>query len=148
MRLFATVLAVPLAAALFAPAARAQASIPYRRTIDYIPSRPSDATGRYARVSVSAPVQQAAAPFGRPRTALGLQTTVNVPDGGGVLAGGYSSASDGRNEFGVPGAGAGIPGRALRNVGYGRRLRNTSVSVHARVIILAEEEERQTGVRP
>jgi hypothetical protein len=147
MRLFATVLAVPLAAALFAPAARAQASIPYRRTIDYIPSRPSEATGRYARVNVSAPVRQSAAPFGRPGTALGLETTVNVPDGGAVLAGGYSSASDGRNEFGVPGA-AGIPGRALRNVGYGRRLRNTSVSVHARVIILAEEEERQTGVRP
>src|SRR5260370_42700191 len=118
MRLVATVRAVPLAAALLVPAVRAQASIPYRRTIDYIPSRPSEATGRYTRVNVSAPGRQMAAPFGRPGTALGLQTTVNVPDGGGVLAGGYRPGSGGRNRVGVAGGGAGKSRQGLCNSCY------------------------------
>jgi hypothetical protein len=74
--------------------------------------------------------------------ALQAQTSVNVPDGGTVRLGGYSTMRDGRNEFGSPGI-----GRPLRNVGYGRSISGSTIAVKARVIILAEEEERQTGVR-
>jgi Flp pilus assembly secretin CpaC len=75
-------------------------------------------------------------------------TTVNVPDGGSVLVGGDSFYAEGRNEFGPPVLGK-VPyaGRAFRNVGYGRTVRSRSVTVGVRVIDLAEEEERQTGVR-
>jgi type II secretory pathway component GspD/PulD (secretin) len=75
-------------------------------------------------------------------------TTVNVPDGGEVLAGGYSSYSEGRTEFGAPVLGK-LPyaGRAFRNVGYGRTISSRSVTVGVRVIDLADEEERQTGIR-
>jgi hypothetical protein len=74
--------------------------------------------------------------------ALSFQTSVTVPDGGTVRLGGYSTAREGRNEFGVPGV-----GRPLRNVGYSRSISGTTIAVRARVIILAEEEERQTGMR-
>jgi hypothetical protein len=76
------------------------------------------------------------------RVTTALTTSIRVPDGGTVRLGGYNTARDGRNEFGVPGV-----GRPLRNVGYGRSISGTTISVRARVIILAEEEERQTGVR-
>ena len=79
---------------------------------------------------------------------IAVGTTVNVPDGGSVLVGGDSSSAEGRNEFGAPVLGK-VPyaGRAFRNVGYGRTVRSRSVTVGVRVIDLAEEEERQTGVR-
>jgi hypothetical protein len=73
---------------------------------------------------------------------LQAQTSVSVPDGGTVRLGGYSTMRDGRNEFGAPGV-----GRPLRNVGYGRSISGSTIAVKARIIILAEEEERQTGVR-
>ena len=75
-------------------------------------------------------------------TAISAQTSVSVPDGGTVRLGGFGSAHDGRKEFGAPGG-----GRPLRNVGYGRSISGSTIAVKARVIILAEEEERQTGVR-
>jgi hypothetical protein len=85
----------------------------------------------------------------RPLPSLRLQTSVHVPDGGESLVGRYSSVSEGRNEFGSPVIGK-VPGlnRATINVGSGRNVRNSSVSVRVRVIRMAEEEERQTGVRP
>jgi hypothetical protein len=81
-------------------------------------------------------------------TRLSLSTTVTVPDGGTVTLGGYSRLSEGRNEFGPPVLGK-LPyaGRAFRNVGYGRSVQSTRVTVGARIIILEEEEYRQTGVR-
>jgi hypothetical protein len=73
---------------------------------------------------------------------LQLNTTVNVPDGGTVVAGGFSTASEARNEFGPPFL-SGIPylGRAFRNVGYGRESRRVSLGVSARIISMEEEEE-------
>ena len=85
----------------------------------------------------------------RPLPSIRLQTSVRVPDGGEALVGRYSRVSEGRNEFGTPVLGK-LPGlnRALITVGAGRSIRNTSVSVQARVIRMADEEERQTGIRP
>jgi len=82
-------------------------------------------------------------------TFVRVQTSVSVPDGGEALVAGYSSRSEGRNEFGVPGLGK-VPylDRGFRNVGAGTSIRRSTVSVRARIIILSEEEERQTGVRP
>jgi hypothetical protein len=80
--------------------------------------------------------------FRSPLTSISTQTTVSAPDRGTVLVGGYNTMRDGRNEFGAPGF-----GRPLRNVGYGRTISGSTISVRARVIILAEEEERQTGPR-
>lgn len=71
-----------------------------------------------------------------------VQTSASVPDGGTVRLAGYSTGRDGRSGFGAPGV-----GRPLRNTGSSRSLSGTTISVRARVIILAEEEERQTGVR-
>jgi hypothetical protein len=81
-------------------------------------------------------------------TAIRLQTTVTVPDGGSVTLGGYDQLSEGRSEFGVPGLSR-VPylGRGFRNVGYGRSVISRRVSVSVRVIDLHEEEYRQTGVR-
>jgi Flp pilus assembly secretin CpaC len=80
-------------------------------------------------------------------TYIRVQTTVSVPDGGSVSVGGYSSLSEGRNEFGAPVLGK-VPylGRGFRNVGYGRRVVSRRVVISARVIDLREEEYRQTGV--
>jgi len=82
-------------------------------------------------------------------TSVRVQSSVVVPDGGEALLGGYSSLSEGRREAGVPLLGK-TPylNRGFSNVGSGRSISRTTVSVRARVIILAEEEERQTGVRP
>jgi hypothetical protein len=82
-------------------------------------------------------------------TSIGLQSSVRVPDGGEALAGGYGAWREGRQQSGTPILGK-VPylGRGFNGVGYGRNVRNTSVSVRARVIRLREEEERQTGVRP
>jgi hypothetical protein len=83
------------------------------------------------------------------RTFVAAQSSVLVPDGGEALVAGYSSRSEGRNEFGVPVLGK-VPylDRGFRNVGAGSSIRRTTISVRARIIILSEEEERQTGVRP
>ena len=73
-------------------------------------------------------------------TAIRLQTTATAPDGGSVTLGGYSRLSEGRTEFG-------LPGRGLRNVGYGRSAVSGRVILRVRVIDLREEEYRQTGYR-
>jgi hypothetical protein len=82
-------------------------------------------------------------------TSLRAQSSVVVPDGGEALLAGYSTLREGRNEFGVPLLGK-VPyaKQAFDNVGAGRSIGRTTVSVRVRVISLAEEEERQTGVRP
>ena len=110
--------------------------------------QPSDYTGPYSTRGQG----QSSRPFfasGPTSTFLGVDTTVTVPDGGEALVGGYSRLSEGRNEFGVPGVGK-VPylDRGFRNVGFGRDVKRTTLSVKARIIIMAEEEERQTGVRP
>jgi hypothetical protein len=109
---------------------------------------PSDYTGPY---SVYGPGLTYKAPtfYSRPTyTSLGVRTSVTVPDGGEALVAGYGRLSEGRNEFGAPGAGK-VPyaGRGFNNVGSGRSVSRATVSVRVRVISLAEEEERQTGVR-
>ncbi|HTK76424.1 MAG TPA: hypothetical protein VL371_14260, partial [Gemmataceae bacterium] len=76
-----------------------------------------------------------------------IQTTVMVPDGGTVIMGGLKTLSEGRNEFGPPVLSK-LPyiDRLFRNVGYGREAQSLLIMVTPRVIINAEEEERQTGV--
>jgi hypothetical protein len=139
MRLKLLVVAVLVLSAV-APAARAQATMPYRRPVE-------PPGGSYVRVNLPFSGTQSLGRLGR--IGVQLETTVNVPDGGEVLAGGYGSVREGRNEFGAPGVGK-IPllNRGVNNVGYGRSIRKSTVSVRARIIRMAEEEERQTGVRP
>jgi general secretion pathway protein D len=81
-------------------------------------------------------------------TAINVQTTVLVPDGGTVLLGGYSRLAEGRSEFGVPVLGR-LPyvGPGFRNVGYGREIVSGQVTATVRIIDLREEEFRQTGYR-
>jgi len=78
---------------------------------------------------------------------VSVVTTVAVPDGGTVLLGGLKRLSEGRNEFGPPVLSK-IPylDRLFRNVGYGREVQNLMMMVTPRIIINAEEEERQTGI--
>jgi Flp pilus assembly secretin CpaC len=85
-------------------------------------------------------------PFAPPVN-IRVQTAVTVPDGGSVTLGGYSQASEGRTEAGVPGLGA-VPylGRGFRNVAYGRSLFSVRVIASVRIIDVYEEEYRQTGV--
>jgi len=109
-------------------------------------------TSYYGPYSVYGPGLTYRQPYAASRpaaTSLSVQTSVSVPDGGEALVGGYSSASEGRNEFGAPGLGK-TPylGRGFRNVGSGRSVGRTTASVRVRIINLAEEEERQTGVKP
>jgi hypothetical protein len=81
--------------------------------------------------------------------AIQMQTTISVPDRGEALFGGYSFVSEGRNSFASPILSKSpYIGRGVGNVGYGRSMSRTTVSGRVRVIRLAEEEERQTGVRP
>jgi general secretion pathway protein D len=91
------------------------------------------------------------APAGAPLpgvTVLRAQTTVAVPDGGTALIGSYSRVSEGRTEYGVPGLGKlPVVGRPFRNVGVGRQVQTIQASASVRIIDLAEEEYRQTGVR-
>ena len=70
-----------------------------------------------------------------------------IPDGGTVILGGLKTLSEGRNEFGPPVLSK-LPyiDRLFRNVGYGREAQSLLLMVTPRVIINAEEEERQTGV--
>jgi type II secretory pathway component GspD/PulD (secretin) len=75
---------------------------------------------------------------------VGVNTSVNVPDGGTVLMGGLKRLSEGRNEFGPPILSK-IPyiNRLFKNVGYGRETESLLMMVTPRIIILEEEEQRQ-----
>jgi hypothetical protein len=75
-------------------------------------------------------------------TSVGAGTSVLVPDGGTASIGRVSSAGEGSGRFGPPLAGKSRP---FTNGAYGRSHSTTQASVRVRVIILAEEEERQTG---
>ncbi len=79
-------------------------------------------------------------------TRISVMTTVAVPDGGTVLMGGLKRLSEGRNEFGPPVISK-IPylSRLFRNIGYGRSAESLLLMVTPRIIIQAEEEEKQTG---
>jgi hypothetical protein len=152
MRPTLTVLAVLL---LAAPARAdppiASQSGSYRRSSDYTGPYSVYGPGLTYKQSSSSG-QTSSRPFfsSRPTsTFLSFQGSAVVPDGGEALLAGYSTLSEGRNEFGAPGLGK-VPylDRGFRNVGVGRDIKRTTVSVRARIIILSEEEERQTGVRP
>jgi hypothetical protein len=75
-----------------------------------------------------------------------VQTTVSVPDGGTALLGGISRASEGSVTRGVPMLGK-VPGagRLFKNRGIGREVGLSQMTVTPRIIILEEEELRQTG---
>ncbi|MFO0879688.1 MAG: hypothetical protein U0840_20265 [Gemmataceae bacterium] len=79
-------------------------------------------------------------------TNVSVQTTVAVPDGGTVLMGGLKRLSEARSEFGPP-IFSKVPyiNRLFKNVGYGRETDSMLIMVTPRIIIQAEEEERQTG---
>lgn len=128
MRLALSLVAAVLTTALLAPCARAQATIPYRRTIDYIPNRPHEFTGRYVRINVSFSSQPG--PMGRSITSLTAQPTINPgvghgpPDSDSFTSGGGNDAAGG----GGAGGGAGktvLRGPGLRNTGFGRTFRFT-----------------------
>jgi type II secretory pathway component GspD/PulD (secretin) len=80
-------------------------------------------------------------------TAITVNTTVSVPDGGTVLLGGLKKLSEGRNEFGPPVLSK-IPyiNRLFKNVGYGREAESLMIMVTPRIIINEEEEFNATGV--
>jgi type II secretory pathway component GspD/PulD (secretin) len=80
-------------------------------------------------------------------TAINLNTTVSVPDGGTVLLGGLKRLSEGRNEFGPPVLSK-IPyiNRLFKNTGYGREAESLMIMITPRIIINEEEELNQTGV--
>jgi type II secretory pathway component GspD/PulD (secretin) len=79
-------------------------------------------------------------------TSVTVMTTVAVPDGGTVLMGGLKRLSEGRNEYGPPILSK-IPylNRLFRNTAYGRSAESLLIMVTPRIIIQAEEEEKQTG---
>jgi general secretion pathway protein D len=116
-----------LAAAVLAPAAHGQGTAYVTAGAVYVPGQ------SFVRVSVAGP---------------GIRTTVLVPDGGTVSAGGYSRLSEARSEAGAPIVSK-LPyvNRGFRNVGYGRDVVSVRVNVSARVIDLREEEYLQTGYR-
>jgi type II secretory pathway component GspD/PulD (secretin) len=79
-------------------------------------------------------------------SSVNVSTTVAVPDGGTVLLGGLKHLSEGRNESGPPVLSK-IPyvNRLFKNTGYGREAESMMIMVTPRIIINAEESERQTG---
>ncbi len=80
-------------------------------------------------------------------TTVTVNTTVAVPDGGTVLMGGLKRLSEGRNEYGPPVLSKiHWVNRLFKNVGYGRSAESLLIMVTPRIIIQAEEEERQTSV--
>ena len=103
MRLALSISAALLAAAIVVPSVRAQASIPYRRTIPYLSNRPYQFTGRYVRISASIGPQTLST-FGRSTTSLAIQSMINVPVSSMPLTNGTSSAGDAGNGR-RPGAG-------------------------------------------
>src|SRR5262249_44230844 len=140
MRPVLSVSAALLSVAVFAPAVRAQASVPTRRSLE-------DVSGPYASFSSSLSFRSPVTKLGP--TSLTLQPAVLAPDRGEAWLGGSSSVSEGRNQFGTPVLGkTPLLNRGLGNVGYSRSVRGTRASVRVRVIRLAEEEELQTGVPP
>jgi hypothetical protein len=76
-------------------------------------------------------------------------TTVSVPDGGSALLGGINRAREGSVSRGVPLL-SNIPGvnRLFKNRAIGREVGASSMSIVPRIIVLEEEEFRQTGVSP
>jgi hypothetical protein len=76
-----------------------------------------------------------------------VNTTVSVPDGGTALLGGIKRFSEGRVERGVPGLSK-LPGanRLFGSRGIGSSRSSSMMTVTPRIIILEEEEYRQTGV--
>ncbi len=78
---------------------------------------------------------------------LAVSTSVNVPDGGTVVMGGFKRLAEGRNEAGPPILGK-IPylSRLFRNVSYGRQSEHLIMLVTPRIIITEEEEIANTGV--
>jgi type II secretory pathway component GspD/PulD (secretin) len=83
-------------------------------------------------------------------TTVTVSTTVAVPDGGTVLMGGLKRLSEARSEYGPPILSK-VPyiNRLFKNTGYGRETESLLILVTPRIIILEEEEERQTGfLRP
>ena len=131
MRLCLSLLAALLAAAFLTPSACAQASIPYRRTIDYLPDRPHEFTGRYVRINMNFSGGQPGSPLGRSTTSMTVQSTINPGVGHGP--GDADSSANGGNDLGPPGGGNGLGapgggrtvlrGPGLRNAGYGRTFR-------------------------
>jgi hypothetical protein len=146
MRTILTALAVLLSAAAVTAPARAQSPTSPR------PSSPPGSGSVYGPYSVYGPgltYRQPSFYAGPYATSLRAQTSVTVPDRGEALVAGYRRLSEGRNEFGAPVLGK-TPylNRGFKNVGSGRSISRTTLSARVRVIILAEEEERQTGLRP
>jgi hypothetical protein len=128
MRLTLSLLAAVLAAAAFTSPARAQSGIPYRRTYDYISSRPYEFTGRYVRINASVSFGQPTGIPGRTTTSMTLQGIINVP--GSSAAGLGGGNGDGGGAFGAPGGGGagrgmvrrGGPGTSgvVRGIRFGR----------------------------
>jgi len=81
-------------------------------------------------------------------TFLSVQTEVRIPDGGTVVLGGLKRMAEARTEFGPPVLSK-IPyvNRLFRNVGYGKETESLLIMISARIIVLAEEQERATGFR-
>jgi type II secretory pathway component GspD/PulD (secretin) len=77
------------------------------------------------------------------------QTTVNVPDGGTVLLGGFKFLAEERTEYGPPVL-SNIPylSRLFRNVGWSRDGSTLIYLVTARVIMIEEEENLFLGNIP
>jgi hypothetical protein len=108
-----------LAAAVFAPSAQAQGTIPYRRTIDYLPNRPYEWTGRYVRLNVT--FSRGPGPMGRSITSLGVQPTISPGVGQGPV-GSAGSGNGGGNDLGA--GGVAVPRvPAMRSAGFGRGFR-------------------------
>jgi len=127
MRITHTMAVSLLAVAAAAPAVRAQNQVYISPSAVYI-SSPRAQTGI---------------------TAIRIQTTVAVPDGGSASLGGFSSMSESRREAGAPIAGK-VPyaDRALRNGTSARvNVGGRSISAVIRGINLHDEEYRQTGYR-
>ena len=153
MRTTYVVLVALLVASVAAPARAQSSGNVYGPYSVYGPGltykQPSGYYGPYSVYGPGLTYRQAPSFTVRPEvTSLRLQSSVVVPDGGEALVAGHSSRSEGRNELGVPVLGK-VPylDRGFRNVGAGTSIRRTTVSVRVRIISLAEEEERQTGVR-
>ena len=129
MRLALSLVAAMLALAFLTPGVRAQATIPYRRTIDYIPNRPHEFTGRYVRINVSFSGGQPG-PMGRSTTSMTLQSTINPGVGHGPSDGDSLTNGGGNDAAGGGGAGGGagktvLRGPGPRNTGFGRTFRFT-----------------------
>ena len=136
MRSAISLFVVVFVSGLFVPPVRAQSSVPSGRDTDFGPYSRFSSDATFRNLTRLAPVS------------MRVQSTILVPDQGEALWASYSRASEGRNQFGTPGA-SGIPflNRGSTNASSGRSLVNSKVTVRVRIIRMADEEERQTGVR-